>query len=285
MIKKSYAKINLVLEILRKLDNDFHEISSIIQTIDLYDTIIFKKSSNITLNCNIKSLENENNLIIKTIKLLQKKYNYPGGIAITLDKKIPISSGLGGGSSNAATTLLTLKKLWALPISEKELLKIALDIGSDVPYFIHGGTALVKGRGEKIEKLPPIQPNLKILIFLPETYTHNKTESMYKFITKTFFTKEEHIKKLVQQIKLKMPIDSTLCHNVFENILLSANPKIPNQFKFIQSSIDKNVHLTGAGMAMFLISTNDTYLYETQKKINTSTNLVSLITRTIKNKI
>jgi len=108
---------------------------------------------------------------------------------------------------------------------------------------------------------------------------------MFKFITKTFFTKEEHIKKLVQQIKLKMPIDSTLCHNVFENILLSTNPKIPNQFKFIQSSIDKNVHLTGAGMAMFLISNNDTYLYEAQKKINDSTDLVSLITRTIKNEI
>ena len=114
MIKKSYAKINLGLEILKKLDNDFHEISSVLQTIDLYDTIIFKKSNNISLNCNIKALENEDNLIVKTIKLLQKKYNYPGGIAITLDKKIPISSGLGGGSSNAATTLLTLKKLWEL---------------------------------------------------------------------------------------------------------------------------------------------------------------------------
>tara|TARA_B100001971_G_C18198326_1_gene542901 strand:- start:655 stop:1512 length:858 start_codon:yes stop_codon:yes gene_type:complete len=285
MIKKSYAKINLVLEILGKLDNDFHEISSIIQTIDLYDTIIFKKSNDISLKCNIKALENENNLIIKTIKLLKKKYNYPGGIAINLDKKIPIGSGLGGGSSNAATTILTLKELWELPISRKELLNIALELGSDVPYFTHGGTALVKGRGEKIEKLPPITPNLKILIFLPETYIHNKTKSMYKFISKTFFTKEEHIKKLVQQIKSKMPIDSTLCHNVFENILLSTNHKIPNQFKFIQSSIDKNVHLTGAGMAMFLISNNDTYLYEAQKKINDSTNLVSLITRTIKNEI
>jgi len=281
MIKKSYAKINLVLEILGKLDDNFHEISSVVQTIDLYDTIIFKKSSDISLECNIKALENEKNLIIKTIKLLKKKYNYPAGIAITLNKKIPVSSGLGGGSSNAATTLLALKELWKLPINKKELFSIALDIGSDVPYFIHGGTALVKGKGEKIEKLPPLEPNLNILIFLPKTYTYNKTASMYKFISKTFFTKEEHVEKLVRQIKLKMPIDPTLCHNVFEKILPSANHKVSNQFKYIQSLINKKFHLTGAGMAMFLMSTNYTYLYEAQKKINDSTNLVSLITKTM----
>ena len=285
MIKKSYAKINLILEILGKLDNGFHEISSVVQTIDLYDTIIFKQSNHISLKCNIKALENENNLIIKTIKLLKKKYNYPGGISITLNKKKPMSSGLGGGSSNAATTILTLQELWKLPISKKELLNIALEIGSDVPYFIHGGTALVKGRGEKIVKLPPVAPDLKILICLPKTYIHNKTKSMYKSISKTFFTKEQYTKKLVQQIKLKMPINSAMCHNVFENILQSTNPKTFKQFEFIQSSIDKNIHLTGAGMAMFLINTNDTYLYEIQKKINDSTNLVSLITRTIEDEI
>jgi 4-diphosphocytidyl-2-C-methyl-D-erythritol kinase len=154
-----------------------------------------------------------------------------------------------------------------------------------VPYFIHGGTALVKGRGEKIVKLPPLAPDLKILICLPKTYIHNKTKSMYKSISKTFFTKEQYTKKLVQQIKLKMPINSAMCHNVFENILQSTNPKTFKQFEFIQSSIDKNIHLTGAGMAMFLINTNDTYLYEIQKKINDSTNLVSLITRTIEDEI
>ena len=77
MIKKSYAKINLILEILGKLDNGFHEISSVVQTIDLYDTIIFKQSNHISLKCNIKALENENNLIIKTIKLLKKKIQLP----------------------------------------------------------------------------------------------------------------------------------------------------------------------------------------------------------------
>ena len=82
-----------------------------------------------------------------------------------------------------------------------------------------------------------------------------------------------------------MPINSAMCHNVFENILQSTNPKTFKQFEFIQSSIDKNIHLTGAGMAMFLINTNDTYLYEIQKKINDSTNLVSLITRTIEDEI
>ena len=196
-----------------------------------------------------------------------------------------MSSGLGGGSSNAATTILTLQELWKLPISKKELLNIALEIGSDVPYFILGGTALVKGMGEKIVKLPPVAPDLKILICLPKTYIHNKTKSMYKSISKTFFTKEQYTKKLAQQIKLKMPINSAMCHNVFENILQSTNPKTFKQFEFIQSSIDKNIHLTGAGMAMFLINTNDTYLYEIQKKINDSTNLVSLITRTIEDEI
>ncbi len=151
----SYAKINFFLKIGRKLGSGYHNIQSVIQRIELSDTISIEPLSEdkIIVECTNKELENENNLAYKTALLLKKKFSISQGVKISMEKNIPLQSGLGGGSSNAATTLLNLNKLWGLKLKEKQLIEIAAQIGSDVPFFMGDDAALVEGVGEKIKSI------------------------------------------------------------------------------------------------------------------------------------
>ncbi len=151
----SPSKINLTLEILGIKENQYHEISSIMQTLDLSDEMSFNLSSDISVTTDNEMLSNEeNNLSYKAAKILKQSLQLDKGVQISIKKKIPIAAGLGGGSSNAATTLICLNKIWDLNLSIDELSKIGSELGSDIPFFLTGGTAFVSGQGEKIRKLP-----------------------------------------------------------------------------------------------------------------------------------
>ncbi|MBI2134785.1 4-(cytidine 5'-diphospho)-2-C-methyl-D-erythritol kinase [Candidatus Woesearchaeota archaeon] len=151
----SYAKANLYLKIGKKLKSGYHDVESVMQLVKLHDSISFEKlkEDRIIIESNNRELENKNNLAYKAAELLKKKFNVKEGIKIRVDKSIPISAGLGGGSSNAAATLVFLNKLWGLKQSQKKLVELAIKIGSDVPFFIFGNTALVEGIGEKVKPL------------------------------------------------------------------------------------------------------------------------------------
>ena len=149
---KAPAKINLHLEVLRKRDDDFHDISSIFTLIDLYDSLIFKRSEgNISLK---EQTPIEDNIVLKAAELVKDLYSVKEGVSIELIKSIPDQKGLGGGSSDAAATIVGLNKLWNLKIPNKELLDIALKLGSDVPFFVYGKTAWAQGRGEILKEYP-----------------------------------------------------------------------------------------------------------------------------------
>ncbi|HJX69733.1 MAG TPA: 4-(cytidine 5'-diphospho)-2-C-methyl-D-erythritol kinase, partial [Dehalococcoidia bacterium] len=142
------AKLNLVLEVLGK-DNDYHQISSIVQAINLCDTLNFELEYEIQFKCNEPSLELDN-LAMEAAELLRKVTHCSKGARIELYKHIPWGVGLGGGSSDAAATLLALNELWELRLPISELAHLASELGSDVPFFIYGGTALVEGVGERV---------------------------------------------------------------------------------------------------------------------------------------
>src|SRR3989338_8645492 len=144
MLLNSYAKINLYLKIGKKLKSGYHNIQSIMQPIELHDNISFEKldENRIILESNNKELESKNNLAYKAALLLKNKLNIKEGVRITIEKQIPLASGLGGGSSNAANTLIALNNLWKLKLSKNKLISLALEIGSDVPFFIVGESAL-----------------------------------------------------------------------------------------------------------------------------------------------
>lgn len=147
------AKLNLYLDVTKKRDDGYHDILTIMQTIDFLDEVAFqyRDDGQIRLHsedCNLPSPEK--NLVVMAARLLKKRTVPSHGADIWLKKKIPAGGGLGGGSSDCACTLKTLNSLWNCGLSQQALMKLAEKLGSDVPFFLHGGTALCRGRGEKI---------------------------------------------------------------------------------------------------------------------------------------
>ena len=149
----SFAKVNLYLRVLGRRDDGYHELCTVFQTVSLHDSITFAEADELSLTWNQTEVAVSNdNLIIRAANMLKKKFSVSKGARINLVKTIPAPGGLGGGSSNAAITLLGLSKLWQLKASGNDLMTLGASIGSDVPFFLHGGTAIGNGRGERIEE-------------------------------------------------------------------------------------------------------------------------------------
>lgn len=166
---RAYAKINWLLEVGKLRVDKYHELSTLFQTIDLYDELTFTLDSNISLKIINESFStnlptNNQNLIIKAANLLASHLNRPLGAKIELKKTIPLGGGLGGGSADAAITLLALNELWQAHLSQSELVELASNLGSDVVFFLFGGTAWGKGRGTEITPAPDIDAPYLLLV-------------------------------------------------------------------------------------------------------------------------
>lgn len=159
------AKINWFLKILGLRDDGFHEIRSLIQKVTLYDRITFTPSGKLSVETDI-DIPLENNLVYKAAVLLRKSRRIEKGAKICLDKKIPMGAGLGGGSSDAAAVLLGLNELWSLGLTTEELSPLAVQLGSDVPFFLTGPISFVSGRGENITSRNALK-KLNILLVKP----------------------------------------------------------------------------------------------------------------------
>lgn len=161
MIKlKSYAKINIYLKVLGKRTDGYHDLESLMVPIELYDELEFIDNDIDVIESNVVI---ENNIMYKAINYLKEKYNITKSVKIILKKNIPLSSGMGGGSSNLATTLKGLNMLWNLNLSDKELGEISLLFGSDTLFFIYNKPAIIRGRGELIEFVSFKQKDVLIL--------------------------------------------------------------------------------------------------------------------------
>ncbi|AIS53418.1 4-diphosphocytidyl-2-C-methyl-D-erythritol kinase IspE [Thermoanaerobacter kivui] len=169
---KAYAKINLSLDILGKRKDGYHEIYTIMQSIDLCDILEFERNEEIKLICDDEKVpKGEDNLIIKAVKILKERYEKEG-VLIRLNKKIPLAAGLAGGSADAAATIVALNKLWDLSLSEEEQKEIALKLGADVSFCLEGGTKIARGVGEILEDLKT--PQLDLLIIKPDIEVSTK---------------------------------------------------------------------------------------------------------------
>ena len=175
IIKKAYAKINLGLDVLRRRDDGYHEVKMVMQTIDLYDVLTFRKrkEKGIIVTTDKRELPgDENNLVYKAAKLLLETYpinddSSEQGVEITLQKNIPMAAGMAGGSTDAAAVFRGINELFTLGLSVEDMCRIGVKIGADVPYCIKGGTALSEGIGEVLTTLPDI-PDCFLLIAKPD---------------------------------------------------------------------------------------------------------------------
>ena len=150
---EAYGKINLSLDVLGKRADGYHDIETIMQSIDLKDTIILKEGvegHGVTIECDNSHVPiDSTNLVYKVYRILSDMYNIKRGVHIKIHKNIPVAAGLAGGSTNAAATLIGLNELWGLNLSKEELMDIGVRIGADVPFCIIGGTALATGIGDR----------------------------------------------------------------------------------------------------------------------------------------
>jgi len=166
IVRESPAKVNLYLKVLRKREDGYHDIASLMQRISLCDEMCFVQRDNgITLRCPGSSLpEDETNIVYRAVRSFFAALSNPAGVEITIRKKIPIAAGLGGGSSNAATALVTLNEMLGSPLGVDGLMRIGASVGADVPFFIYGKTAWAFGIGEELRPADPLPPLWYVLV-------------------------------------------------------------------------------------------------------------------------
>lgn len=178
-VEKAYAKVNLTLAVGEKRLDGYHEVVSVMQRVSLCDTLTAEQTrEGITLTCSDPALPSgEENLAHRAASLFFRETGIVGGAALTLEKRIPSQAGLGGGSSDAASVLLALRRLYAPALPDTELETMAAALGSDVPFFIRGGTQLATGRGEVLSPLPPLTEGWFVIVKPTESFS---TPAMYR---------------------------------------------------------------------------------------------------------
>jgi len=243
------AKVNLVLEVLGKCD-DYHKISSIVQSIDLCDVLNFQPDEEICFECDEPSLKHDN-LVTRAVTLLKKSTKCSLGARIELRKHIPWGVGLGGGSSNAAATLLALNELWELGLSLPELIQLASELGSDVPFFIHKGTALVEGMGEKVTPLPLLPSIFFVLLVPPLPKIPGKTKRMYDNLSNAHYTQGQFVHRALSSLRQGGLIDHRCMFNVFEEIAFTIVPGLDKYRKALEEAGTTEAHLAGCGPSLF----------------------------------
>jgi 4-diphosphocytidyl-2-C-methyl-D-erythritol kinase len=247
----SFAKINLHLEVLGRRGDGFHEIFTIFQTISLCDEITFEvNDSEIELSCDdpLVSIE-ESNLIMRAATLLREEFSASAGASIALKKRIPIGGGLGGGSSNAAVTLIGLLRLWNINAGIERLSAIAGKLGSDVPFFLRGGTATGKGRGEMIETIDDFKAGPSITV-TPDA--HVSTERAYAGLNLTNIGSNR-----ILNVSRTADIRPADLKNDFEKTVFAEFPEIERAKKRLIELGAKFAQMSGSGASVFGIFDNE----------------------------
>jgi 4-diphosphocytidyl-2-C-methyl-D-erythritol kinase len=247
---RSFAKINLALSVLGRRADGYHDIQTLFQTIDFCDELEFRPSSQLELRCeNLPDVRNEDNLVWKAARLLTSASAEKRGASILLKKRIPAGAGVGGGSSNAAAALLGLVRFWDLRIPDNTLSSIAESLGSDVPFFLTGGTALGSGKGERISPLPD-SPSRHLVVIFPGI--HVSTAEAYRSLNLGLTSSMEdlRIQPLIGQVQAGTSILTGL-FNDFEASILAAYPPIREAKRFLQELGATATLLSGSGSSIF----------------------------------
>lgn len=246
------AKINLSLEVIGRRGDGYHDVATVLHEIDIADRMAFRMADSLRLICEAPPSAQEDNLALKAARLLQRRTGCSLGAEITLEKGIPVASGLGGGSSNAAATLQALNGLWDLGLSNERLLGLAAELGSDVPFFLSGGCALGEGRGEVVTPLPHMTDWWAVVLVPPMRET-DKTGRMYSLVTEEDFSDGSVTLRLAQRLKAGSASldDVATGRNAFER---AADMAFPGLDSYRQTFLDAGapfVRLCGSGPALY----------------------------------
>ena len=247
------AKINLTLEVLGKRPDGYHEIRSVIQTLQFGDSLQIYPTKNIFFKCDLPEWLPEKSLVTKAIKLLQETTGCTKGTTIRIAKRIPLMSGLGGDSSDAAAVLLGLNQLWDLRLTQNSLQEMTQKLGSDITFFLTGGTALMEDRGEKITPLPPVPHQWVILIFPRVPKLPDKTKRLYSMLRPCHYSDGTFTDKLMADLKSGQNFRALSLFNTFENVAFSRGEELTNYREHILKIGAPNIHLAGSGPTLLIL--------------------------------
>lgn len=256
-IARSYAKINLTLDVLGKRDNGYHDVEMIMQTVSLFDLVIVDKTAGgITVNTNLKYLPtNERNIAYKAAKLFFEKTGIGGGARVIIHKNIPVAAGLAGGSGNGAAVLCALNLLFNAGLSVDELCAMGAQLGADVPYCIIGSTQLATGIGEILTPLPHMKKTTVLIVKPPINVS---TGSVYERIDSAPIEKRPETKKIIDGIREGNTalVAENLC-NVMESVTEAMYPEIGGIKKKMLLNGAIGAVMSGSGPSVFGIFDDD----------------------------
>ncbi len=249
---KARAKINLGLDVLGKREDGYHEVRMVMQTIGIYDRLILTKipEEEIRITSNLAFLPvNENNLIYKAIKLLKDEYHFPGGVSVDLNKFIPVAAGMAGGSTDAASTMFGVNRLFGLNLSMGKMMELGVRLGADVPYCVMRGTALAEGIGEKLTRITPV-PHMWILIAKPQINV--STRLVYEQLDMGGIQKHPGIDGIIRAIEAQDVVRiAQSMGNVLENVTVPLYPVIETIKQDMLSHGAINAMMSGSGPTVF----------------------------------
>ena len=261
---KSYAKINLTLDVLGKeADNNF-DFKMIMQKVDFADDIVIRKmkAKGIKLNTNLPWVPTDNkNLVYKVVEKIKEKYNIEDGVFIDINKKIPVAAGLGGGSTNAATAILGMNELFELNMTKEELIDLGRQFDSDIPYCIMDKTCLVEGNGDKITELPDM-PECYVVLCKPDVIV--STKEVHKNFEPSKIQKHPETDEMIKALEEgNLKRIGELLYNTMECYTQSMCPEIKEIKKDMMDGGALGASMSGSGATVFGIFDN----YEKAQKV------------------
>ena len=265
---KALAKINLGLDVIRRREDGYHEVSMVMQTIHLYDRLEIAKSHEpgIHIRSNLNFLPvNENNIAYKAAALLMEEFHLEGGMEIQLQKYIPVAAGMAGGSTNAAAVLFGMNRMYDLGLSQKELMDRGVTLGADVPYCIMRGTVLAEGIGEELTTLPAM-PKCTILVAKPPISVSTKV--VYEALDAKEISEHPDIDGVIEGLEEgSLKKVASAMGNVLEDVTIPMHPVIEEIKQEMKECGALNAMMSGSGPTVFGLFENRTAAREAQRRI------------------
>jgi 4-diphosphocytidyl-2-C-methyl-D-erythritol kinase len=252
LVVRAPAKINLTLDVLGKRADGYHELASVMQTIGLHDTLVLHPApaGEFSLVCDAAELSGDDNLALRAARLICDATGVQRGVRIALQKSIPTQGGLGGGSSDGAAILTALNRWWNLGLSKEHLIELAAQLGSDLPFFILGGTARVAGRGEIVIPLPDAPPLWLVVARPPISIP---TPAVFRALTPADYTTGATTDALVARIQAGSlpPLNDATLLNALEPGVLRAFPTVARARAQLLAAGAPCVRMSGSGPTLY----------------------------------
>lgn len=249
LVLSAAAKVNLALEVLSKRSDGYHEIATVMQTVDLADRLTLEDADRLELRASAAGVPTDaTNLALRAALALRDAAGITRGVRITLDKRIPVAAGLGGGSADAAAVLLGLNRLWGLRWPRPRLEAIAVTLGMDVPFFLRGGGVLATGRGEQLE---PVEAGGSALVLVNPRFG-SSTAEVYRRVTPAMYTDGKRALALIEALRSRRPVRiAASLYNGLEAAVAPIHPEIGRMQAALLAAGALGAAMSGSGPTVF----------------------------------